>query len=54
MAHYSMEWFQDSIVLPSLDREQELKVHQARKSLEEALMVDGLARAAESTRDTDI
>uniref|UniRef100_A0A3B3T3M0 Methyl-CpG binding domain protein 2 n=1 Tax=Paramormyrops kingsleyae TaxID=1676925 RepID=A0A3B3T3M0_9TELE len=35
-------------------REQELKVHRARKSLEEALMVDGLARAAESTRDTDI
>ncbi|XP_048876812.1 methyl-CpG-binding domain protein 2 isoform X2 [Brienomyrus brachyistius] len=35
-------------------REQELKVHQARKSLEEALMADGLARAAESTRDTDI
>ncbi|KPP67644.1 methyl-CpG-binding domain protein 2-like, partial [Scleropages formosus] len=32
-------------------REQELKVHQARKSLEEALMADGLARAAESTRD---
>ncbi|XP_016339999.1 methyl-CpG-binding domain protein 2-like [Sinocyclocheilus anshuiensis] len=33
-------------------REQELKVHQARRSLEEALMADGLARAAESRRDT--
>ncbi|KAM6985906.1 methyl-CpG-binding domain protein 2 [Aplochiton taeniatus] len=32
-------------------REQELKVHQARRSLEEALMVDGLARAAESLRE---
>ncbi|XP_064163030.1 methyl-CpG-binding domain protein 2 isoform X2 [Anguilla rostrata] len=32
-------------------REQEEKVHQARKSLEEALMADGLARAAELTRD---
>ncbi|XP_056313161.1 methyl-CpG-binding domain protein 2 [Danio aesculapii] len=30
-------------------REQELKVQQARRSLEEALMVDGLARVAEST-----
>uniref|UniRef100_A0AAY4ABZ3 MBD domain-containing protein n=1 Tax=Denticeps clupeoides TaxID=299321 RepID=A0AAY4ABZ3_9TELE len=34
-------------------REQELKVHQARRSLEEALMADGLARAAETTRDID-
>lgn len=33
-------------------REQELKVHQARRSLEDALMADGLARAAESRRDT--
>ncbi|XP_061732748.1 methyl-CpG-binding domain protein 2 isoform X1 [Nerophis ophidion] len=32
-------------------REQELKVHQARRSLEEALMADGLARAAENTRE---
>ncbi|XP_038589138.1 methyl-CpG-binding domain protein 2 isoform X2 [Micropterus salmoides] len=31
-------------------REQELKVYQARRSLEEALMADGLARAAENTR----
>ncbi|XP_075885299.1 methyl-CpG-binding domain protein 2 [Nelusetta ayraudi] len=31
-------------------REQELKVHQARRSLEEALMADSLARAAENTR----
>ncbi|XP_051956862.1 methyl-CpG-binding domain protein 2 [Xyrauchen texanus] len=34
-------------------REQELKVHHARRSLEEALMADSLARAAESTRDTE-
>ncbi|XP_073333445.1 methyl-CpG-binding domain protein 2 [Pagrus major] len=32
-------------------REQELKVYQARRSLEEALMADGLARAAENTRE---
>ncbi|XP_033976140.1 methyl-CpG-binding domain protein 2 isoform X2 [Trematomus bernacchii] len=32
-------------------REQELKVHQARRSLEEALMADGLARATENTRE---
>ncbi|XP_040914565.1 methyl-CpG-binding domain protein 2 isoform X2 [Toxotes jaculatrix] len=32
-------------------REQELKVHQARRSLEDALMADGLARAAENTRE---
>ncbi|XP_067114293.1 LOW QUALITY PROTEIN: methyl-CpG-binding domain protein 2 [Osmerus mordax] len=32
-------------------REQELKVFHARRSLEDALMADGLARAAESTRD---
>lgn len=32
-------------------REQELRVHEARRSLEEALLADGLARAAESTRD---
>ncbi|XP_037609100.1 methyl-CpG-binding domain protein 2 isoform X2 [Sebastes umbrosus] len=32
-------------------REQELKVIQARRSLEEALMADGLARAAENTRE---
>ncbi|XP_051552382.1 methyl-CpG-binding domain protein 2-like isoform X1 [Myxocyprinus asiaticus] len=32
-------------------REQELKVHQARRSLEDALIADGVARAAESTRD---
>ncbi|XP_029985570.1 methyl-CpG-binding domain protein 2-like [Sphaeramia orbicularis] len=31
-------------------REQELKVTQARRSLEEALTADGLARAAESSR----
>ncbi|XP_029300678.1 methyl-CpG-binding domain protein 2 isoform X2 [Cottoperca gobio] len=31
-------------------REQELNVHQARRSLEEALMADGLARAAENTQ----
>lgn len=34
-------------------REQELKVLQARRSLEEALMADGLARAAESARDME-
>lgn len=34
-------------------REQELKVYQARRSLEEALMADGLARAAESARDVE-
>uniref|UniRef100_A0A673IAM1 Methyl-CpG-binding domain protein 2-like n=1 Tax=Sinocyclocheilus rhinocerous TaxID=307959 RepID=A0A673IAM1_9TELE len=34
-------------------REQELKVHQARRSLEDALMADGLARAAESSRDME-
>ncbi|XP_060916799.1 methyl-CpG-binding domain protein 2 isoform X2 [Labrus mixtus] len=32
-------------------REQELKVYQARRSLEEALMADSLARAAENTRE---
>ncbi|XP_074473498.1 methyl-CpG-binding domain protein 2 [Sebastes fasciatus] len=32
-------------------REQELKVIQARRSLEEALMADGLARAAENTQE---
>ncbi|XP_056146644.1 methyl-CpG-binding domain protein 2 isoform X2 [Lampris incognitus] len=32
-------------------REQEVKVYQARKSLEEALAADGLARARESSRD---
>ncbi|XP_031143168.1 methyl-CpG-binding domain protein 2 isoform X2 [Sander lucioperca] len=32
-------------------REQELKVYQARRSLEDALMADGLARAAENTRE---
>ncbi|XP_078128294.1 methyl-CpG-binding domain protein 2 isoform X3 [Sander vitreus] len=32
-------------------REQELKVYQARRSLEDALMADSLARAAENTRD---
>ncbi|XP_035523805.1 methyl-CpG-binding domain protein 2-like [Morone saxatilis] len=32
-------------------REQELKVYQARRSLEQALMADGLARAAENTRE---
>ncbi|TMS07937.1 methyl-CpG-binding domain protein 2 isoform X1 [Larimichthys crocea] len=32
-------------------REQELKVYQARRSLEEALMADGLARAVENTRE---
>ncbi|TKS84090.1 Methyl-CpG-binding domain protein 2 [Collichthys lucidus] len=32
-------------------REQELKVYQARRSLEEALMADGLARAIENTRE---
>ncbi|XP_026153145.1 methyl-CpG-binding domain protein 2 isoform X1 [Mastacembelus armatus] len=32
-------------------REQELKVCQARRSLEEALMADGLARATENTRE---
>lgn len=32
-------------------REQELKVYQARRSLEEALMADGLARTAENTRE---
>lgn len=32
-------------------REQELKVYQARRSLEEALTADGLARAAESSRE---
>lgn len=31
-------------------REQELKVHQARRSLEEALTADSLARAAENTQ----
>ncbi|KAL7835116.1 hypothetical protein SRHO_G00293630 [Serrasalmus rhombeus] len=34
-------------------REQELKVYQARRSLEEALMADGLARAAESAREME-
>ncbi|KAK7172444.1 hypothetical protein R3I93_002526 [Phoxinus phoxinus] len=34
-------------------REQELKVRQARLSLEEALMADTLARAAESSRDPE-
>ncbi|XP_057211015.1 methyl-CpG-binding domain protein 2 isoform X3 [Triplophysa rosa] len=34
-------------------RDQELKVHQARRSLEEALMADSLARAAESTQDIE-
>uniref|UniRef100_A0A8B9HFN6 Methyl-CpG binding domain protein 2 n=1 Tax=Astyanax mexicanus TaxID=7994 RepID=A0A8B9HFN6_ASTMX len=34
-------------------KEQELKVYQARRSLEEALMADGLARAAESARDVE-
>lgn len=37
-------------VLVCGDREQELKVYQARRSLEEALTADGLARAAENTR----
>ncbi|XP_069025036.1 methyl-CpG-binding domain protein 2 isoform X3 [Embiotoca jacksoni] len=32
-------------------REQELKVYQARKSLEEALTADGLARAAENSQE---
>ncbi|KAM4634559.1 methyl-CpG-binding domain protein 2 isoform 1-T1 [Polymixia lowei] len=32
-------------------REQELKVYQARRTLEQALMADGLARVAENTRD---
>ncbi|XP_006782171.1 methyl-CpG-binding domain protein 2 [Neolamprologus brichardi] len=32
-------------------REQEMKVYQARRSLEEALMADSLARAAENTRE---
>lgn len=32
-------------------REQELKVYQARRSLEDALMADGVARAAENTRE---
>ncbi|KAM6975518.1 methyl-CpG-binding domain protein 2 isoform 2-T2 [Tautogolabrus adspersus] len=32
-------------------REQELKVYQARRSLEDALMADSLARAAENTRE---
>ncbi|KAF3702369.1 Methyl-CpG-binding domain protein 2 Demethylase [Channa argus] len=32
-------------------REQEMKVYQARRSLEEALMADGLARANENTRE---
>lgn len=32
-------------------RDQELKVFQARKCLEEALMADCLARAAENTRE---
>uniref|UniRef100_A0A8C5DM59 MBD domain-containing protein n=1 Tax=Gouania willdenowi TaxID=441366 RepID=A0A8C5DM59_GOUWI len=32
-------------------REQEIKVYQARRSLEEALMADGLARVAENTRE---
>lgn len=31
-------------------REQELKVYQARRSLEEALTADGMARVAESTQ----
>ncbi|XP_060718629.1 methyl-CpG-binding domain protein 2 [Tachysurus vachellii] len=34
-------------------REQELKVYQARRSLEEALMADSLARATESARDVE-
>ncbi|XP_047426158.1 methyl-CpG-binding domain protein 2 isoform X5 [Mugil cephalus] len=32
-------------------REQEIKVHKARRSLEEALMADSLARAAENARE---
>uniref|UniRef100_A0AAX7VEK7 Methyl-CpG binding domain protein 2 n=1 Tax=Astatotilapia calliptera TaxID=8154 RepID=A0AAX7VEK7_ASTCA len=32
-------------------REQEMKVYQARRSLEKALMADSLARAAENTRE---
>uniref|UniRef100_A0AAQ5XUS8 MBD domain-containing protein n=1 Tax=Amphiprion ocellaris TaxID=80972 RepID=A0AAQ5XUS8_AMPOC len=32
-------------------REQEMKVYQARRSLEEALTADGLARAAENSRE---
>ncbi|XP_056288148.1 methyl-CpG-binding domain protein 2 [Pseudoliparis swirei] len=32
-------------------RQQELKVHQARRSLEEALLADGLARSAENSRE---
>lgn len=32
-------------------RDQEVKVYQARRSLEEALMADGLARSAENTRE---
>uniref|UniRef100_A0A8C4RSM6 Methyl-CpG binding domain protein 2 n=2 Tax=Erpetoichthys calabaricus TaxID=27687 RepID=A0A8C4RSM6_ERPCA len=35
-------------------RKQEEKVHQVRKKLEEALMADILARAAESTKDTSL
>ncbi|XP_055721238.1 methyl-CpG-binding domain protein 2-like [Salvelinus fontinalis] len=34
-------------------REQELKVIQARRTLEDALMADGLARAVESSRDSE-
>lgn len=32
-------------------REQEMKVYKARRSLEEALTADSLARAAENTRE---
>lgn len=38
-------------VLCVLGRDQELKVFQARRSLEEALTADGLARAAENSRE---
>lgn len=40
------------LVFSDVGREQELKVYRARRSLEEALTADSLARAAESTQAT--
>ncbi|XP_060937483.1 methyl-CpG-binding domain protein 2 [Limanda limanda] len=44
-------WLNTFTVTEQHIREQELKVRQARRSLEEALMADGLARATENTRE---